>query len=247
MKNKFIKLILADAAIAVALVVMYSPGLLCLRPSDESILRAGFSILGGIVSAYLLLKVNLFDLMEKPAIEADKVQSAAQCQKLLKSISTGMFEKEVESAAGQLEKADKYQKSLKTLFSEKFEPGSLSYDRFDSAMEDAVSAITKNCLSLAYRVQMVDEQEYRKTKKLVESGSYREDDIPDNIQEEKYGMYGKNHDAIRDILALNEKLLFQLEELSMEVSALELKDTGENSGGVLEQLKELIDQTKYYQ
>lgn len=41
----FVRVVLLDVLIAIVLIVCYSPGLLCLRPSDYSIIRAGLSII----------------------------------------------------------------------------------------------------------------------------------------------------------------------------------------------------------
>ena len=43
--NKYIKLLAVNFCIAGTAVFLYSPGLLCLRLSDESVFRAGMSIL----------------------------------------------------------------------------------------------------------------------------------------------------------------------------------------------------------
>ncbi len=56
--NEMLKIIVLDAVLAIVLVVCYSPGLLNLRPSDASILRAGFSILIVPISVILFYLIN---------------------------------------------------------------------------------------------------------------------------------------------------------------------------------------------
>ena len=46
--NKYIKLIAANLCIAILAVILYSPGLICLRISDYSIFRAGMSIIAAL-------------------------------------------------------------------------------------------------------------------------------------------------------------------------------------------------------
>ena len=52
MNKKYVKLIAIDIALAIIVVVLYSPGLMALRVTDESIFRAGMSILAGLLCEY---------------------------------------------------------------------------------------------------------------------------------------------------------------------------------------------------
>lgn len=66
MKELIITIVI-DLVIAIALVICYSPGLLNLRPSDSSILRAGFSILAIPIAAVIFIPVN-YKLLTKKSI-----------------------------------------------------------------------------------------------------------------------------------------------------------------------------------
>ena len=90
-------------------------------------------------------------------------------------------------------------------------------------------------------MQLFDEKEYGK---LLH---YREDDIPDDIQKERLGLYQKNLGDIRNTIALNEKILFQLDALSMELSSSAFDEGASRNDMLLKEIKTLIDETKYYQ
>ena len=53
MNKKYIKLVAIDIAIAIIVVILYSPGL-ALPVTDESIFRAGMSILAGLTALHFL-------------------------------------------------------------------------------------------------------------------------------------------------------------------------------------------------
>lgn len=63
-----IKIIILDMVLAIVLVVCYSPGLLNLRPSDDNILRAGFSILTIPVTLLLFYVINI-DLLKQKSVK----------------------------------------------------------------------------------------------------------------------------------------------------------------------------------
>ena len=84
--KRYAKMLFSDLCIAAAAVVMYSPGLLALRPTDESIIRAGFSIVGGIVIAYSLFRVNFGESDEEKLIDAGNVHTRRrQCSTALET------------------------------------------------------------------------------------------------------------------------------------------------------------------
>lgn len=51
------------------------------------------------------------------------------------------------------------------------------------------------------------------------SHKYKEDDIPDDIQEEQLKLYQDNFEAVKSAVALNEKLLLKLDALAIELSS----------------------------
>ena len=66
--GKYAKLIAFDIAMAVAIVILYSPGLLALRPTDDNFLRAGFSIIFAVVILVALIWVNV-EMLRTPKYE----------------------------------------------------------------------------------------------------------------------------------------------------------------------------------
>ena len=87
MNKKYIKLVAIDIAIAIIVVILYSPGLLALRVTDESIFRAGMSILAGLGLLCIFFSVNIRMLRDpKPIhIAPDEVYDLDEARKILRS------------------------------------------------------------------------------------------------------------------------------------------------------------------
>ena len=94
---------------------------------------------------------------------------------------------------------------------------------------------------MANRMRLFDEKEYARLQ------HYREDDIPDDIQEEQLKLYQKNSDNVRSTISLNEKILLKLDALAMEVSSSASGEDADLNNDLLNEIGKLIDETKYYQ
>ncbi len=90
-------------------------------------------------------------------------------------------------------------------------------------------------------MRLFDEKEYARLQ------HYREDDIPDDIQEEQLKLYQKNSDNVRSTISLNEKILLKLDALAMEVSSSASGEDADLNNDLLNEIGKLIDETKYYQ
>ncbi len=245
--NKFVKLIITDICLAAAAVIMYSPGLLDLRPSDSSILRAGCSIMGVLVLAYGFIKTNIISALETHNSLAIGMENVDDCIRVLREVDTDIFKTSVEEAVRQLGRAKNIENSFHVVVDEKFPPGSMSNDKFNSTASMSITAIVKNCRAMVARIQMFDERDYMRIRKLIKTGEYLRDDIPDSIQEEKYAIYEKNHSAIKDMVNNNEKILIRLDALVMEISTLDSRDISVENNDIINEIEDLIEQTKYYQ
>ena len=90
-------------------------------------------------------------------------------------------------------------------------------------------------------MRLFDEKEYARLQ------HYREDDIPDDIQEEQLRLYQKNFDNVRSTIALNEKILLKLDALAMEISSSASSDDADLNNGLIEEIEHLIEETRYYE
>lgn len=234
----------ADVAIAITAVLLYSPGFLCLRITDESIFRAGMSILAGLGLLALFLFLNLRALRApRPVhIAPNEVRNLEKARAILKSHADSKFFGSIAgTAAEQLDRLQKCRNRLAGIIQRKFVEGTMSWEKFARAVGAAEESAVQNAVSLSNRMSIFDEAEYARL------SQYREDHIPDEIQEARLRLYQENFDAAKEILALNEKILLKLDALAVELSSFEASADEEMNSGLLDEIEKLMQDAKYYQ
>lgn len=235
---------MANLGIVIAAVIVYSPGLLCLRPTDESIFRAGMSIITALALLFILFLTNINFLKEpsqKP-VSAEEVLDLENAKDILRNYSSSKYLKSMAStAAEQIDRILKCQLRLSGILEQKFTKGTMSWEKFNNVVLAAESSATQNVVAMANRMQLFDEKEFQRLQ------HYRKDNIPDDIQEQQLLLYQKNFDDIKAIIALNEKILLKLNTLTMEVSSSTNEKNTDLNEDLLQEIEKLISETKLYQ
>lgn len=247
--GNYLKLLAFDAAAAALIVILYSPGLLALRPNDPSILRAGFAIIFAVIIVVALIWVNYSALRTRKYEHLDTTGKADEyelSEVLKRYAAQPIVGQYAASALDEIAAAAKKKKSLYDIVSGKFEKHSLSWDKFIAVIDSAVQTIMKNAALLANRVQAFDAEEYRKMSALFESGAYKRDQIPDDVQEEKWRLLQKGLEDMRGVVGANERLLLELDKFSLELGSLESSSNEEANSYMLDEIRALVEETKYY-
>lgn len=242
--KKYIKLIAANLCIVLTAVVLYSPGLICLRISDYSIFRAGMSIIAALVliAVFFLINLRLLKDPDRIPVMLEDVPDLDKAKEILKKHwDSKYFGGMAKTASEQLDRILSCRRRLAGILEQKFTKGTMSWDKFNSVVEAAEASAIKNVVTMSNRMRLFDEKEYARLQ------HYREDDIPDDIQEEQLKLYQKNFDNVRSTIALNEKILLKLDALAMEVSSFASGKDAELNNDLLTEISRLIDETKYYQ
>lgn len=241
--KKYARLLASYATIAITAMVLYTPWLMGLTPADPSILRAGLSVICGIVltgafgaSTYAYLHEPEFHLLEAADVnEADDV--VPQLAGLSELPVVGEYARE---ARGQIESMDHRRERLYRVIGAKFAEGSMSWDKFTAVVDAAQRTLLRNCALLSNRAQSFDVDGYRKTRRLL-PGSQE-----GSLDQERAGLYREALDDMREVIEANERLLLEMGKLEMEISDLESDDNREDNTRMLEEVEELLEQTKYY-
>ena len=145
-----------------------------------------------------------------------------------------------------LENAEHKTKSFTSIVDSKFQPHSLSWDKFAVAGDATFEAILKNCAALANRVQVFDHEEFRRTERTRRSISYRIGEKPDPTLPERQRLFQTSLSEMDAILISNDKLLFELDKLTAEISKINNSEATENSESIIAEIRSLADETKYY-
>lgn len=239
--NKTFKLLLLNLSIVMIAILTYSPGFLYLRPSDESIFRAGMSIIVFLALAFAFCYGNLTLLKtkEKVTYTKENIKDMREAQSILSSYKNGEYFGEIATTAiNQISRLETSTQRAKLEIGNKFERGSLSWQKYYGAVEEANSIALDNVISLANRIQFFNEDEYSRLKK------YKYDSIPDDIQSQQLDLYNANMKLIESAVAVNERLILGLDTLSIELS--KPGEIEEQNTNLLSDIKKLTDEVKYY-
>ncbi len=241
--KRYLKLAAADLCIAASAVVLYSPGLVNLRLSDYSIFRAGMSIIAAVIliTLFFVINIRLLKEPEQKPIMLEDVPDLERAKDILQDYCKGRyFGSLAKTASEQLDRILKCRQRLSVILEQKFTRGTMSWDKFNSTVSAAEASAIKNVVAMANRMCIFDEKEYARLQ------NYREDDIPDDIQEEQLRLYQKNLEAIRWTIALNEKILLKLDALAMEISSSASRSDADWNHELVSEIERLTEETRYY-
>lgn len=235
--KRYARLLATYVLIAVAVVLIYAPWGLALRPWDPELLRAGFSIIAGIAlagvfgtSTYLALKDPDVKLLEPT-----KVLSVEEVEPVLEEYREAPVVGEIATEAlEQIHSAARKRARLRKVISIQFSEGSMSWDRFCDLVDTAQRTILRNSALVANNVQSFDRDAYIKAQ---HAGAK---------QSEHLALYDQSLAEMQEVLAANERVLLEMAKLEHELSKLEADDTREEAGQTIEELQGLIEETRYY-
>lgn len=225
-------------------VVVYSPGLLGWYPNNDSLFIAGLSIIIGIALVALFICVNLKCITSesKQPVKAEDVDGLAGARKILTEYKNSRYlGGAAKTAESQIERVAQIQEKLISMINNRFSPGSMTWNRYMGIVKSADSALIFNIVNMANRMRIFDDKDYKRLE------NYKEDNIPDDIQEKQIALYNKNIEEVNGIIKLNENILYNLNALAMEITGM---NNDENSGvndELVGELENLIAQTKLYE
>lgn len=239
--NKTFKLIFLNLSIIIIAILSYSPGFFYLRPSDVSVFRAGMSIIIflALLLAFCYGNYSLLKPKEKVTYSKENIKDMSEAKSILSSYTNGEYFGEIATTViSQISRLESSTQRAKIEIGRMFERGSLSWQKYYSAIEEANSIALDNVISLANRIQFFDESEYSRLKK------YKYDAIPDDIQMQQLELYNTNMKLIESAVSVNENLILGLDRLSIEFA--KPGEIEEQNINLLTEIKKLTDEVKYY-
>lgn len=241
--RKYARLLASYAAIAITGMVLYTPWLVGLAPSDPSLVRASLSVICGIVltgafgaSTYAYLREPEYRLLGSEEVnEPDDV--LPQLRGLSDLPVVGGFASE---AAEQVDSMGHRHARLCRVIASKFGDGSLSQGKFVAVVDAVERTLLRNCALLSNRVQAFDVDSYRTLRR------HPPDREADAARQGQLAVYEDALGDMREVIEANERLLLEMGRLEMELSDLEADGAREDNTRMLEEVNELLEQTRYY-
>lgn len=252
--GRYLKVIGIDTLLAVAAVVLFSPGLVGLSPMDADIVRAALSVTAIValvgtagIANVKLLSAPKYKLLEVGTGMSEETASFDDVYVTLVEYQDVRFVSPyVNDAIAQMDSAARKQARLRTAVNAKFEQGSLSWQRFTSVIDSVLSTVTRNAAMLANKAQTFDADGYHESKRLIESGNYRYDQVPDDIQIERHQLYEDTLGSMQEILNANERLILEMDRFAVELSKLDSNSLSTDSEEMLDEVRRLVSETRYY-
>ena len=240
--KRYIKMIILNLLIVVIAIVGYSPGLMNLHLSDPSIFKAGMSI----ILALILIAIGIFGNMKllqterKQIYTLDNVVDVTKAVSILEKFKNDKYIGNIaKTAIEQIDRLNKSTQRAELEIKTKFGDSAMSYDKYHTVIDSASHIALENLVSLANRLQLYDTKEYERLQ------NYKNDDIPDEIQEKQIKLFNKNQELVQNAIAANENLILSLDTLSIELTSANC--SLDNSGDtLLTEIETLTNEVKYY-
>ena len=128
----------------------------------------------------------------------------------------------------------------------KFEPRSISWEKFHTSADAALDAIFKNCTLLANRIQSFDVAEYCNYELFQEQGGFSTNPNPGEDRLARWRLVFDMRQEMDSLRDANEHLLTELGKLASELSHLDSDKIEEDNSDIMEDISRLVNETKYY-
>ena len=142
-----------------------------------------------------------------------------------------------QDALAQKDRLEKQLESYRRLVERRFGKGTLSAEKYLAVEKSTNDALQNSFLRLANRMEAFDTTEYLS----FSTGAYREDAIPDHVQEQRHTLYDENLDFMKNVLAENEYVLACMDKLM-----LKLADSDAAEADTYAEIQTLEQQLDYY-
>ena len=243
--KKPVKLICGNAAYAAALVCLYSPGLIGLSPFSSNALVAAASIAVGVIAVPAFVLMNRILIRDtKPKVTLLTRDEENVYEKVIHSLESYLSNSAMKdiaaSALNQVKRLEKSRSTARNLIENRFENGTLSYSKFMSVIDNAANRLLDGYVVMSNKMSIFDEDEYL----YLFTDRYKNDSIPDDIQEQKKKLYADNLNAMEEILKKNEEILLKIDHLMIEISNKDFSEYEVNSATA--EIDSLIKQLNYY-
>lgn len=241
-KNKKWILLIFGLVEAIIAVVCFSRGILNLWNTNGSVIKIliPIGILIALIAGYILMSMWYLREPKQVMMDENENHSYSELQNVLSSYTNGKyFGKIAKTVMEQLERLNTSCERTKEAINKRFDRSSLSYEKYYSIVDVAEKTANQNVVAMTNRMKFFDEEEYARLE------NYRNDNIPDDIQEKQIALYKENQAKIEGAIAVNENLILKMDILSMELAKISNSSEADMET-MLGEIEELTKEVKYY-
>ena len=249
--NKMRNVIVFDVFMVVLAIILLAPFALNINIFSGSVGIAIASVVIAAFMAYEFVKVNVRAYLTTRAEQRIALESGDVTIDDLKRTLSNYTKKQIvgtyaKHGLAELELLERKREQVYAAIEGKFAKDSLTWIKFTDVADLAMSAVVSNTSMLARRIQNFDVDEYLRIVRQGLTGIFSRNAIPTELRQEKRRLYEDNVDDMRGIVAANEKLLLELDRFEAEMNQLAATANEADNNRMLEEINQLIDETKYY-
>lgn len=241
-KNKKWILLVFGIVEAIIAVVCFSRGILNLWNTNGNAIKIliPIGILIVLIAGYILMSIWYLREPKQVMMDENESHSYSELQNVLRNYTNGKyFGKIAKTVMEQLERLNTSCERTKEAINKRFDKSSLSYEKYYSIVDVAEKTANQNVVAMTNRMKFFDEEEYARLE------NYRNDNIPDDIQEKQIALYKENQAKIEGAIAVNENLILKMDTLSMELAKISNSSEADMEA-MLGEIEELTKEVKYY-
>lgn len=243
MPKKILQLIIVNLSIIIANIAVFSKaffGLSLLVGSTFSMSVAWFTIIASIGS-FTYFNKKLLTQNDTYTLIARKINSLDDCVGVFEeAIQNGdVFDEDILKNLDQLKRFKRKRNTITEILLQKFSEQELTYQKFESVLNDVENIIYLNMRSILNKIAAFDVEEYEDLQKRG---------FPENeVSEEKMSIYNEYLNFVKNATAINEDILLKLDKMLFEISRYNSIEDGDikNFPAIVE-LDELIKNAKFY-
>lgn len=242
-KNKKWILLIFAIAEAIVAVVCFSRGLVNLFDAERASLpriSVGIGVIVILIVGYVLMSMWYLREPKQGMMDEKADHTYDELYNVLGEYTKGKYFGPIaRTVMDQIQRLNNSCDRTKDAIAKKFDKSSMSYEKYYSVVDLAEKTANQNIVAMTNRMKFFDENEYARLE------NYRNDNIPDDIQEKQIALYKENQAKLEQAIAVNENMILKLDTLSMELS--KITDASDNTMNLtLDEIEELTKQVKYY-
>ncbi|MCR4612004.1 MAG: hypothetical protein K5644_08925 [Lachnospiraceae bacterium] len=227
---------------AIIAVVCFSRGLVDLfgEFTNKFKLTVGVGVIVILIVGFVLMSIWYLHEPKKKLMDEKADYTYNDLNQVLSQYTKGKYFGPIaKTVMDQLGRLNSSCSRTKEAVSKKFDVGSMSYQKYYSIVDVAEKTANQNVVAMTNRMKFFDEDEYARLE------NYRNDNIPDDIQERQIALYKENQSRIEQAIAVNENLILKLDTLTMELT--KTNNVSEASmDTMLSEIEELTKEVKFY-
>ena len=189
-KNKKWIFLLFGIAEAIIAVICFSRGILNLMSFDGSIVKAiiAIGIVVILIAGFVCMSIWYLHEPKVAMMDENASYSNNELISVLDEYTGGKYFGPIaRTVKEQLSRLNRSCERSKAAIVKKFDVQSMSYEKYYSIVDAAEKTANQNVVAMTNRMKFFDEDEYARLE------NYRNDNIPDDIQERQIALYKENH------------------------------------------------------